>query len=102
MPQVYHSTVSALISKYEGHVVEMVDGLCLVAFLRAENAIAWALASQADLLMAPWPEALLGHELCEPMSATVVLQSGQVRGQCWRLWCLSCWPASQADVLPIC
>jgi hypothetical protein len=75
---VYHAAVSALVPKYGGYIAERADGLCLVAFSRAESAIAWALACQGALLDAPWPEQLLKHELCEPMSATVVIQASEV------------------------
>jgi class 3 adenylate cyclase len=75
--QLYHRVVSALLPKYLGYVVEMADGLCLAAFQRPEQAIAWALASQAALIDAAWPEALLEHELCEVITTTVAVSSKQ-------------------------
>jgi class 3 adenylate cyclase len=56
----------------------MADGLCLVAFQRPEQAIAWALACQAALMAANWPEELLEHELCEAMTTTLAVSSTQV------------------------
>jgi class 3 adenylate cyclase len=73
--QLYHAVVSALLARYQGYVVEMADGLCLVAFQRPEQAIAWALASQAALIDASWPEELLAHALCEPIITTVAVAS---------------------------
>jgi hypothetical protein len=76
--QLYHRVAAALLPKYLGYVVEMADGLCLAAFQRPEQAIAWALASQAALIDAAWPEALLKHELCEVITSTVAVTSTEV------------------------
>jgi class 3 adenylate cyclase len=76
--QLYHRVVSALLPKYLGYVVELADGLCLAAFQRPEQAIAWALAAQAALIDAAWPEALLENELCEVITTTVAVSSKQV------------------------
>jgi class 3 adenylate cyclase len=68
----YHATVCELIPRYSGYIVEMAEELSLLAFQRPEAAIGWALAAQAALLAADWPRALLEHELCEPITTTMV------------------------------
>jgi class 3 adenylate cyclase len=88
--QLYHRVVSALLPTYQGYVVEMADGLSLVAFQRPEQAIGWAVASQAALISASWPEELLQHELCEPISTTVAVPS-QVSADQWLLSACACW-----------
>jgi hypothetical protein len=70
--QLYHTTVSQLLPGYCGYVVEMAEELSLCAFQSPEAAIAWALAARASLLAADWPAELLEHELCEPITTTLV------------------------------
>ena len=70
--QLYHSTVTELVPQYSGYIVEMAEELSLLAFQRPEAAIAWALAARERLLAADWPQELLEHELCEPITTTLV------------------------------
>eukprot|EP00798_Chlamydomonas_sp_ICE-L_P031508 gene31508-6692_t len=53
--------------KYQGYLVEAVDGLCLTAFHSPSQAILWALECNVAMNQQVWPRELLSHELCEEL-----------------------------------
>ncbi|KAJ9528482.1 hypothetical protein QJQ45_020540 [Haematococcus lacustris] len=54
-----------------GYLVEVTEGLLLVAALRPSCAIRWALSLMRSCLAADWPEELLAHELGEQVAMNI-------------------------------
>ncbi|MEW5318951.1 MAG: hypothetical protein WDW38_010130 [Sanguina aurantia] len=61
---IFENTVSALLFKFNGYLVEMCDGLLLATFSSARDAIGYALTAKKQLTLQEWPEELLENGLC--------------------------------------
>ncbi|MEW5318953.1 MAG: hypothetical protein WDW38_010132 [Sanguina aurantia] len=61
---IFENTVSALLFKFNGYLVEMCDGLLLATFSSARDAIGYALIAKKRLTLQEWPEELLENGLC--------------------------------------
>ncbi|KXZ43981.1 hypothetical protein GPECTOR_76g803 [Gonium pectorale] len=61
----FRDHVTLELIKYQGYLVEAVDGLVLASFSSPSAGLRWAVKCQHDMTMLPWPQELLSHEACE-------------------------------------
>ncbi|GIL47993.1 hypothetical protein Vafri_4714 [Volvox africanus] len=68
--EMFRDYVSLELIKYQGYLVEAVDGLVLASFPSPSAGLAWVSRCQSDMNMLPWPEELMCHEACEELCVT--------------------------------
>ncbi|KAG2494772.1 hypothetical protein HYH03_007016 [Edaphochlamys debaryana] len=63
----FRDHVTLELIKFQGYLVEAVDGLVLASFSAPAAGLRWAAKCQHDMTMLPWPQELLTHEACEEL-----------------------------------
>ncbi|KAG2448347.1 hypothetical protein HYH02_006929 [Chlamydomonas schloesseri] len=72
--ELFHRVAAHRCKAHDGYVSESQEGLVLVAFRDAAQALLWALTTQQALLNAPWDPELLEHELAEEVTVVVPVE----------------------------
>lgn len=73
---IFKHQATELLARFEGYLVESVDGLLLSSFKDTASALIWGLKLRSALMMAEWPELLLSHELGEEVVVGTDAPSG--------------------------
>ncbi|GLI69572.1 hypothetical protein VaNZ11_014230, partial [Volvox africanus] len=68
--EMFRDYVSLELIKYQGYLVEAVDGLVLASFPSPSAGLAWVARCQSDMNSLAWPEELMCHEACEELCVT--------------------------------